>query len=173
MLAFILIVLGIFSRLISNIPNFTPVMAIALFSGVYLNKKYAIFIPLVLMMISDLIIGLHDVIIFTWGSFLLMGLIGRWLKNHKNIYTVIGASIFSSVLFFIITNFGVWLVGQWYPRTITGLIRCYAMAIPFFRVNLLSTLLFTVVLFGIYEIAKITIKSERLSKILLVKETTD
>lgn len=171
MLAFLLVTIGIFSRLISQIPNFTPVMAIALFSGVYLNKKYAIIVPLVLMIISDLLIGLHEVVIFTWGSFILIGLIGIWLKKHKNVYMVAGTSVFSSLLFFAITNFGVWAVGQWYPRTLDGLAKCYIMGLPFLRINMLGDLFYVAVLFGIYELAKKTIKDERLSRLLLVKET--
>lgn len=166
MLAIILIIVGIVSRLLPLAPNFTPVAAIALFSGVYLNKKQAFFVPLSLMIASDLIIGLHNTIIFTWGSFALITLVGFWLKKHKSILGTLSFSLVSSVLFYIITNFGVWLMG-WYPPTLAGLATSYIMALPFLRTFTLATLVYTTVLFGIYELTAHFLRDTKLAKVLL------
>jgi len=166
MLTISLILIGILLRLAPHAPNFTPVAAIALFSGAYLNKKYALFIPLILMVISDFIIGLHNVVIFTWGSFLLIALLGLWLKKHKSILGIISTSFISSFLFYIISNFGVWLMG-WYPHTLKGLITCYVIALPFLRNFTFATLFYVTIFCGIYELVAHFVKDTRLSKVLL------
>lgn len=101
MLVIGLILAGILLRFAPHAPNFTPVAAIALFSGAYLSKKYAFFIPLLLMVISDLFLGLHDVVIFTWGAFILITFIGPWIKKHKNVLGIISGSLASSFLFYL------------------------------------------------------------------------
>ena len=151
MLAIGLLIIGIFSRLLIHIPNFTPVLAIALFGGVYLPKRYAILLPLALMVISDFVIGMHSTIFFTWMSVIAIGALGLWLRNHKSWKTILSSSLASAVLFFIVTNLGVWLVGDLYSMTKEGFVECFVMAIPFFKWTLLSTVAYTVVLFGSYE----------------------
>ena len=166
MLALSLILIGVLLRFMPHAPNFTPVAAIALFSGTYLNKKYALLIPLVLMIVSDIFIGLHDVVIFTWGSFVLITLLGFWIKRHKNMFRIISASLFSSFLFYVVSNFGVWLAG-WYPHNLRGLIDCYIMALPFLRNFTSATIFYVAVFFGIYELTAYTIKDTKLSRVLL------
>ncbi len=166
MLAISLIVIGILLRFIPHIPNATPVAAIAIFGGVYLNKKQALLVPLALMMLSDLVIGTHNVMFFTWGSFILITLIGVLTKKHKNIPGIAFSSIISSLLFYIITNFGVWIVG-WYPHTTKGLIDCYIMGLPFLRTFTIATLAYAAVFFGIYELVARLVKNTKLSGILL------
>ena len=152
MLALGLLIIGILSRYFIHIPNFTPVLAIALFGGVYLDKRYAIFLPLALMVISDMLIGFHHTFLFTWGSMILIGIIGLCVRNHKNWGTILGSSLLSAILFFVISNFGVWIMGDHlYPQTARGLRDCFIMAIPFFKNTLLSTVIYTVVLFGSYQ----------------------
>ena len=166
MLALILIITGIFLRLIPHAPNFTPVAAIALFSGVYLKRKSSLLTPFLLMVISDILIGLHDVIIFTWGSFLLISLLGTHLKRRKTSANILSFSLLSSFLFFMLTNFGVWLKG-WYPHTLKGLVDCYIMALPFLRNFTLATLFYSAMLFGSYELVFLLVKEKRLAKVLL------
>ena len=166
MLALILVVVGILLRFVPHAPNFTPVAAIALFSGVYLNKKYAFIVPLVLMIVSDLFLGLHNVIIFTWGSFILTGFLGLWLKKHKNMFGILSMSLASSLLFYVVSNFGVWIMG-WYPHNLAGLINCYIMALPFLRNFALGTLIYTSVFIGVYELAARLVKDTKFSKVLL------
>jgi hypothetical protein len=166
MLALSLIICGILLRLAPHPANFTPVAAIALFSGAYLNKRKALFVPLLLMITSDLIIGLHNVVIFTWGSFALITLLGPWIKKYKTIPGTASMSLLSSILFYIITNFGVWVMG-WYPLTLKGLAACYIMGLPFLRNFTLATFLYTAVFFGIYELTARLVKDTKLSKVLL------
>lgn len=153
-MAYLFVFLGIAFRLIPHLPNVTPVAAIALFGGTYLDKRSALIVPLLIMIASDLILGLHSLIFFTWGAFLLTGLIGLWLKNHKTTPNIIGSSIASSLLFFVVTNFGVWAIrGSWYPHTISGLVNCYVMGLPFLRFTMLGDLGYVAILFGLYECA--------------------
>lgn len=166
MLAIILIVIGILLRLTPHVPNFTPVAAIALFGGVYLKKKYAVFVPLALMIISDLIIGLPDVFVFTWSAFILIALLGVWLKKRKSILGVVYTSFISAFLFYIISNFGVWVMG-WYPRNLNGLVTAYIMALPYLRNFTLGTLIYAAVFFGSYELVARLVKDTKLSKVLL------
>src|SRR5581483_476767 len=100
-----IIFLGVFLRLVPHPANMAPITAMALFGGIYLPRKYAIIIPLSAMFFSDIVLGFHSTMLFVYGSFLLIGSIGIFLKTYKSINTVLFASIFSSVLFFIITNF--------------------------------------------------------------------
>ena len=166
MLAIFLLIFGIGTRLISHEPNFTPVAAIALFGGVYLSKKHTVVLPLLLMIISDIFIGFHDTILFTWGSFILTAFLGLWVRDHKSALNVFSGSLASAVLFFIITNFGAWL-SPLYPNTLQGLVDCYTLAIPFFRNTLLSTLAYTAVLFGSYELIAMRVKNTRFARALL------
>jgi hypothetical protein len=166
MLAISLIIAGIFLRFAPHAPNFTPVAAIAIFAGAYLNKKYAILVPLVLMAVSDLFIGTHNVMLFTWGGFVLSVLVGFWVKRHKSALRIASAGLASSVIFYIVSNFGVWLMG-WYPPTWDGLVRCYLMGLPFLRNFTLATLLYAAVFFAAYESVARLVKDTKLAKVLL------
>ena len=167
MLAIFLITLGIFSRVVIHVPNFTPIIALSLFSGTYLNKKYAVLLPLVLMLVSDFIIGWHNTMFFTYGSIILITVLGFWLKGRKDFLTITALSIFSSVIFFVITNFGAWAVPGLYPPTAEGLQQCFIMAIPFFRATLLSSLLYSLIFFGLYEWTAVRVKNTKLARVLL------
>lgn len=150
-----LILIAALVRLFPHPPNFTPIASIALFGGAYFTgKKWAFAVPMLAMLASDLLLGLHSTMIFVYGAFALTILIGFMLRDRVNVATVAGASVGSSVIFFLVTNFGVWISGTMYPHTISGLAACYTAAIPFFRSTLVSGLLFSGVLFGIYEYAK-------------------
>jgi len=166
MLATGLLVLGILSRVLIHIPNFTPVVALGLFGGVYLKRKQAILLPLLLLAISDVIIGFHNTMFFTWISMILIVMVGFWLKQHKKPGPILLTGIFSAILFFLVTNFGVWLVSGIYPRTLAGLSECFMMAIPFFRTTLASTIIYTLVLFGVYEWMASRIKDTRFASAL-------
>lgn len=153
-LAAVLIVLfGVLSRLLPHHPNFVPISALSLFAGVYLPKKF-VFLPILALLISDYFIGFYGIdMIYVYGSFGLIALVGLWLRKHKKPLFVIGSALFSSVLFFLITNFGVWAPpNNWYPHNLAGLLQSYTLAIPFFRNTLLGDLGYTILLFGGYEI---------------------
>jgi hypothetical protein len=142
------------TRLLPHPVNFTPIAAIALAGGVYLDKRFALIVPLAALVLSDIFLGFHNTMFFVYGSFVLIGFIGLWLKSHKKPLPVLGSVLLSSTLFFIITNFGVWLTGGgwFYAKTWQGLVECYILAIPFFRNTCLGDLVFTGVLFGLFEI---------------------
>ena len=166
MLAIILILIGISLRFAPHAPNFTPVAAIALFAGAYLNKRVALIVPLILMVISDLFLGLHNVILFTWGGFMLAALLGMRLSKNNSFVKTTSFSLVSAILFYIISNFGVWLMG-WYPPTIKGLVDCYVLAIPFLRNFTLATLIYTAVFFGAYELIARCVKETKFARVLL------
>lgn len=149
-LTVIFISIVILSRLIPHTPNFSPLVAVALFSGVYWNKKYGFLLPLAMYIISDFIIGLHNTVLFTWSSIIIIYVLGVYLRKHKSITTTVAYTFVSAVVFFIISNFGVWLMG-WYPRTLTGLAECFYLALPFFRMSLLADLVYVGAMFGAYE----------------------
>lgn len=151
MIAVGLIVIGVISRFIIHIPNFSPLSAIALFSGVYLSKtKYGWLIPLSIYILSDIFIGLHKTVIFTWSAMLFIYYLGIRLRVRKDLRNVFFFTVLSSVSFFIITNFGVWLFG-WYGYSWEGLVKCFIYALPFFRMSLISNIIYTFVLFGCME----------------------
>ncbi|WP_345277878.1 DUF6580 family putative transport protein [Litoribaculum gwangyangense] len=132
-------------RLFPHLPNMTPITAMALFSGVYFtDKKYAFTVPLLAMFLSDLFLGFSTISIFVYLAFILVGFIG--IKSKKISVTSV---LISSISFFIITNFGVWLIG--YPKTMNGLLECYTLAIPFFRNSLIGDFLFSAILYFGFE----------------------
>ena len=149
MLIFIIIAFGILSRVAFHIPNFTPVLSLALLGGAYLKGRQAIWVPLVLMVISDVMIGFHDSMVFTWGAILGISLLGFWLKDHKHWVNVILTSLIAAIFFFLVTNYGAFL--SLYPHTTAGLKECYTLAIPFFRSTLVSTMAYSLVLYVIFE----------------------
>ncbi len=160
----LVIFIAVLMRLLPHLPNFTPIAAMALFGGVYLNKKYAFVIPFLAMFISDIFLGFHSAMPYVYGSFILTGIIGLWLKKHKSAKNIICSSLISSILFFLITNFGVW-AGGWYPKTLSGLMQSYAMGIPFFKNTILGDLCYTGVFFGIYELVQLLITRHNVSKV--------
>lgn len=149
----LLIVFAVYSRLQPHPANFAPIAALALFGGAILPRKWALILPLGAMVISDLIIGLHPLIFFTWGSFMLIAFMSNKYMKRINPLTVGVASLSASIFFFIVSNFGVWLEGRLYSYTIEGLISCYYNAVPFFRNTLLGDFFYSTVLFGAYAIA--------------------
>lgn len=165
MFALFLLSIGFLARVLSHTPNFTPVIALILFGGVYLEKKYAFLLPIFLMMLTDIILGVHNVMAFTWGSLVVIAFLGSFLRQKKNWVSITITSIASAAIFFVITNFGVWVVG-YYPPTIKGLIDCYFMAIPFFRMTLVSTLMYSFVFFGVYEIVAMRLRQTRFASVL-------
>lgn len=156
----VLILFAAFSRLLPHPMNFAPITAIALFAGVYMEKKYAFIVPLAALILSDAILGFYSYIYWVYGTFLLVALIGIWLKSRienagtgKRAAYVFGTTMVSSIIFFIVTNFGVWTSGMYYEMNFSGLAQCYTMAIPFFRNSIAGDLVYVTAMFGVYELA--------------------
>jgi len=159
----VLIALVALSRLIPHWPNFTPVMAIALFAGISLKSQFLRFaVPIVAMILSDIVLGLilgygwmlHDTTLFVYGAIILGVFIGVAVKSSSRFKQVLGGGTLASVMFFLVSNFGVWAGGTMYPMNLTGLVACYEAGLIFSRdqggsffLNLLaSTWLFTALL---------------------------
>jgi len=142
-------------RFLPHPPNFVPLTAIALFAGAYItDKRLAFLIPIGAMFISDAIIGFHNTMLFVYASLIAMVGIGMLLQNRKRVAPIAIAAISGSILFFIVTNFGVWAMGTMYPKTIEGLISCYVAAIPFFRNALAGDIIYVTLLFGSFALAQ-------------------
>lgn len=155
LLAIFFVIGGILTRLAPHPSNFTPITAAALFGGVYLSKRSALLIPLVAMIISDYLLFpqamFHSTTLYVWGSFMISGLIGLWLKKRQKPHLILGASLVASLQFFLITNFGVWTTGM-YSRDISGLFESYLMGLPFYKFTLLGDLFYTSCFFGLYRL---------------------
>jgi len=150
-------------RLVPHPPNITPIGAMALFGGAYFaTKRTAFLVPLAAMYLSDLVLGFlvydyswfHGLMPFIYGSFAMTVCLGLLIRRRLTPLTVGAAAITGSVLFFIVTNFGVWLVSHLYPKTVEGLVSCYVAAIPFFRNTLVGDGVYTLVLFGGFALAQ-------------------
>ena len=132
----LIIIFGVICRLIPHPPNFSPVTAIALFGGLnFSDKRIAFSIPLIILFLSDLILGISIINLFVYTGFSIIVFLGTKIKSIK-----FGNIILSSFIFFLISNFGVWIIG--YPKNIEGLILCYTMAIPFFGYSIAGDLFF-------------------------------
>lgn len=162
-------------RLIPHPPNFAPIGAMALFGGAHFaSKRWSFVVPLSAMLFSDVILyltkypshlaGLPGSLAFVYGSFVLIVCLGFWLRKNRKLRHIAAATLAGSILFFLITNFGTWLMWDMYPKTLSGLIACYAAAIPFFPKDvalgspLLNTVLgdafYVTALFGAFALAE-------------------
>lgn len=166
---------GVVARLLPHFPNFAPMGALALFAVAFYKRKYiALVVPALAWWLSDLY--LNNTIyasgegfsLFTFDqlfSVLALGLIvglGALLLKKLSVAKVFLGSVSASLIFFLISNFGVWMQGLIYPKTIAGLVECYSMAIPFYRATFLSDLIFTGVFFGVMYLYSST--NERIAK---------
>ena len=135
-------------RLIPHPPNFTPILATAIFTPYIIKDKWiAMLIPLSAMFIADIIIGFHPYMLWIYGAIGLSTLISNWsMRFNKKYMQLAIMTLVSSILFFVITNFAVWTIWDYYPKTIDGLIICYINAIPFFQNTLLGTMIYTAII---------------------------
>jgi hypothetical protein len=162
------IVFAALARLLPHAYNFTPIGAIALFGAAYFtSKKWAFLVPISALFISDLILNnfiysaYHDGFalftsgfLYIYGGFALIVVLGLFLFDKVTMPRVLGGAIGGSVIFFIVSNFGVWISSPMYPLTWEGIVMCYTAAIPFFHNTLGGTVIYSAVLFGGYEYIK-------------------
>jgi hypothetical protein len=149
------IIAGAAFRLIPHWPNFTPIAAMALFGGTYFNKKYLAFlIPMAALFISDMLLGFHSYMIAVYLSFAIIVVFGMMLKNRVKIGSLLLASVSSSVLFFVITNFAVWIGSPFYPQNFAGLLECYTAGLPFLNNGILGDLFYNTLFFGAFYLAQ-------------------
>lgn len=157
----ILFVLAVLSRWVGHLWNFTVVGGAFLFAGAYFqDKKIAVALMLASMLASDALIGFHSQMPAVYLGYVAMVLVGFGLAQNNSRGRVAGFALLGSFLFFVISNFGVWIEGTLYPLTTGGLIDCYVMGLPFYKVQLASDLISGVLFFelaklaGVYAVVK-------------------
>jgi len=139
-----LIVLLAFSRLIPHPPNFTPIIAVAIMSAYFFKNVYfSMFVLIASMFISDIFIGFYANIYIIYFTVSIITLVFFRFAKNLNSKNLLIFSFFGSFVFFVISNFGVWLVSGMYEKSLSGLIYCYTLAIPFFVNTLVSTILYS------------------------------
>ena len=154
-LVVVMILAAAASRLIPHPPNFTPIGAMALFGGAYFaDRRLAFLVPLAAMFLSDIFIGLHSLMPVVYACFAAIVCMGFWLRGGRRALPIAGAALASSVFFFMATNFGMWALGSWYPKTLPGLVACYVAGIPWFQHTLLGDMFYTAALFGGFWLAE-------------------
>jgi hypothetical protein len=145
------------ARLVPHPLNVTPIAAMALFGGAcFRDRKSAYLLPIAAMLLSDLVLGFMRYGMMTllgsqpvvYACILATTAIGKLINDRRSPWQVLGTSLAGSLLFFVVTNFAVWVTGHLYPVTASGLAACYTAAIPFFRNSLLGDIAFTTILFG-------------------------
>lgn len=166
-MAYFFIIAAVILRLVPHPANFAPIAAMALFGGVYLNKKYAFGVPMLALFCSDYFIGFYNpwIMFSVYGCFLIIGFLGTLLKQRKNVLMVFGATFLGSTIFFLITNFAVWAIpGSMYAHSWQGLMQSYIMGLPFFKNTLLGDFFYVGAMFGLMEAAILITKNWRLKK---------
>lgn len=138
----LIILLAVVARILPHAPNFAPIGGLALFTGYHFKNKFAWGLPIAAMILSDFILGFHSTVPFVYGSFIIISIIGSYLKKDKA-SSLLMASLVSSIVFFVVTNFGVWAMDGIYAKNLAGLMDSFAMGLPFFRNTLISDFLYT------------------------------
>jgi hypothetical protein len=142
-------------RLVPHPPNFTPIGAMALFSGAYLGRRVLAFaVPLAAMLLADAVLGFYTGMWITYVGFALVVLLGAVALQRVTLLRLGGAALASSVLFFAVSNFGTWAFSGMYPLSVAGLVACYIAAIPFFQNTVAGDLFYVALLFGGFAIAE-------------------
>jgi hypothetical protein len=156
----LIVAMILFAGVIRIIPhpwNLTPVGAMALFSGAAIrNRLMAFAVPLLALLAGDLFIGFHILMPVVYASFLLSIMIGWWLRERRTAPRIGGAVLVGAIQFFLITNFGVWMLLNFYSKTLAGLAACYIAGLPLFWNTLAGDALFSALLFGALFLAERT-----------------
>jgi hypothetical protein len=149
-------------RLLPHPWNFTPITAMALFSGAHFRTRGAAFaIPLAALFLSDILLGFYSTMFVTYFSFALVVLMGMVFARTRSWGTITVTAVSSSLLFFVVSNFGVWLFDGLYPRNAQGLVACYTAALPFFQGTLVGDLVYTLSFFGLFRLAETRVPAIR------------
>jgi hypothetical protein len=136
-------------RIVPHPWNLTPVGAMALFSGAVIRNRVMAFVfPLVAMLAGDFFVGFHILMPVVYASFLISTALGFWVRERRSAARVGGVVLLGAIQFFLITNFGVWAFSNFYPKTLAGLMACYAAGVPFFWNTLAGDVCYSALLFG-------------------------
>jgi hypothetical protein len=161
----LMIAIGIASRLLPHPANVTAVGGLALFAGAKMDIQKAIIITLVTMVMSDIFLGFHSLMWATYGSMVVGVLVGKWIGKRVSTHHIIGGTLMSSLLFFIVTNFAVWAGTPLYPKTFNGLTTCYIMALPFFRNSLIGDCFYSFIFFYGHVAVRRILQAENVRKV--------
>ena len=152
-LALGLVALLTLSRLIPHPPNFTPILGMAVFSGAIISKRIiAYLVPLAAMLLSDLYLGFHASMPIIYFSLAVCVLIGTFIEARVSILSSFLSISFGVIIFFLITNFMVWYGSGMYEHSISGLMTCYFMGLPFVQNTFISSLLYGMGAFLVFDI---------------------
>ncbi|MBN1463049.1 MAG: hypothetical protein JXQ69_06445 [Paludibacteraceae bacterium] len=174
-----ILLLAAISRLIPHPSNFSPIGGMALFGAAYYSKKYwAFIIPVLTMWLSDLVVNnvvygqyfpqfvwFYEGYYWTYSAFLLITLVGLVLLKRIKLKNLLAATLSASLIFYLVSNFGVWFSTNMYPKNISGLIACYVAGLPFLKNTLMGDFVYTTVLFGLFEYAVRSIPTLQLKRI--------
>jgi len=144
-------------RLVPHPPNFTPIGAMALFSGAYLGRRkivIAFAAPLAAMLLSDAILGFYSGFWITYLAVAAIVLIGSLALASRSVLRIGLAALAGSIMFFLVSNFGTWTLSGMYAHTLAGLAACYVAAVPFFQNTVAGDLFYATLLFGGFALAE-------------------
>jgi hypothetical protein len=159
-----LITLSAVLRIVPHPWNLTPVGAMALFSGAMLRNRWIAFLlPLASLFAGDLFVGFHKLMLIVYASFAISVAIGRWLRENRSLARIGGAVFLGAAQFFVMTNFAMWALGGYYPKTAAGLATCFMAGVPFFWNTLSGDMLYAGILFGGFALAEKMLPTLRLS----------
>lgn len=150
--AALLVLFGVGMRLAPHLPNFSPLIGIALFSGFYFSGAVRYVVPIGIAVVTDLALGTYALMPLIWASYAGMAFLAHRFQRTGSVGRSITLSLVSAIGFFAISNFAVWLEGMLYPRTFQGLADCFIAAIPFFRTTLLSAVAYTALFFATHTV---------------------
>jgi uncharacterized protein DUF6580 len=155
LLALAIIALAAALRIAPHPWNFTPVGAMALFSGAIIrDRRLAFFFPILALFVGDIFIGFHRLMPVVYASFLVSVAIGFWVRDRRSLARITAATLLGATQFFLVTNFAVWAFGLSYPRNGAGLLACYVAGIPFFGNTLAGDAVYATLLFGGFALAE-------------------
>jgi hypothetical protein len=167
MLAYLFVIFAVLARMpfMPHPWNFAPLAAALLYFGAR-GPRRQLWVPFALMAASDVVLtkfvyayplGWDQLVVWAWYAAILW--LGTRLRANSNWLRIGGAALASSVSFFVISNFAVWASGTMYPKTISGLMTCYAAGVPFFRRGVAGDMLFTAAMFGVPAVAALVTRS--------------
>ena len=148
----ILIVFGVSYRILDYPPNFTPIVAIAMFGSYYFRGYLFFLLPISIMLVSDFFIGFYEwkIMLSIYLSIALISFFGLMIRKKYSVSNIVQWSFLASLVFFVISNTAVWLFTSWYPSSLSGLLECFYLAIPFFKNTLAGDMFFNTSFFGAY-----------------------
>jgi len=164
MIPYFLVLAGTLARLIPHPPNFTPVTAIALYSGAHCDRKLAIVIPLAVMVLSDIVLGFHPWMLWVYGSFAVIVCLGFWLKTHQGWGSLTAATLIASLFFYVVTCYGSWHAGGVLGKTFQ---QDLIISLPFYRNMLTGDCIYVGIFFGLHRALRLfTLNKPALSKLM-------